>query len=401
MYPAILFALSLTLPGAPGESTLVGHACTVPFQEGSVQQKPLPDVPGSAIFNVRYPTDGSVLVTVDANNVVTDVQVEESLGNSDIDEAAISAAQKATFHSRKIDCMGVPTRFLATFHWSSDDFELSWAQISVADPIPQDRIDQAKAAIALPLTKAQDALRDDAIFGKCKAQSVDLPSESDVQKEFACVYRANDYRAAEVLGEALVDYGTRLNGDDSYWLANALYNRGNASKALPYAQASYSHLKSAQKERCQTDVDHCADLRRLLIEIEPTYRSKFAAEDNVLRAAERQAQAKASEAAREARADAAEAAREAAATAFSDNGSGIHSTEYFHVNGEWELDWSYDCSNVSGSGNFIVEVNGDVNDLLVNELGSGDSGTEYVHAGGDVYLKINSECDWTVKAVNE
>lgn len=115
------------------------------------------------------------------------------------------------------------------------------------------------------------------------------------------------------------------------------------------------------------------------------------------------AQAAREQAAQRAQEAAAERAREAAATVLNITGSGIHTTETFQVNDEWALAWSYDCSNFENSGNFIVNVEGDGSgyDAGVNELGSSNSGTEYFHHGGSVYLTINSECDWAVKAVNE
>ncbi len=209
--------------------------------------------------------------------------------------------------------------------------------------------------------------------------------------EFECAYKAGDYRAAEILGEALVGSGVKLGQVDLFWLANALYKRGNNAKALDYARLAYSHLNAKDKARCQANVNRCADLRRLLMAIKPSYRTRFAGEDSAIRDAQR-----------EAAAEAAEAAREAAAVAYSDSGDGIHSTEDFQVNSNWALEWSYDCTNFAqGTGNFIVDVKGDVEDVLVNQLGSTDSGVEYVHQGGDVYLEINSECSWTVKVVNQ
>jgi hypothetical protein len=232
-------------------------------------------------------------------------------------------------------------------------------------------------------------LSSDAVFRNCQIHSAAATTQ-DVLTEFACVYRARDYRAAELLGEALLHLGVNFDQRDLYWLANSFYKRGNNGQAMTYARQAYSRLSSKDKSRCQSNINRCAELRRLLVAIQPSYRVRFADEDSAIESARRETEV-----------EAAEATREAAATAFDDSGSGIHSTETFRVNGSWELQWSYDCSNFSDSGNFIVEVQGDVSDVLVNQLGSGDSGTEYVHRGGNVYLEINSECDWTVKAVNE
>lgn len=241
---------------------------------------------------------------------------------------------------------------------------------------------------------AEALLTSDAFFSSCQVHHVPADTKAtleDVQSEFQCSYRAHDYRAVEVLGEAMLQSRIKLDQQGLYWLANSFYKRDNTEKALEYAREAYSRLSSKDKARCQSNANHCAELRHLLASIEPSYRTRFAAEDSSIRAEKRQAAA-----------DAAEAAREAAATAFEDSGSGIHSTEAFHVNGSWELQWSYDCSSFSdGTGNFIVNVDGDVSDVLVSQLGSGDSGTEYVHHGGNVYFEINSECNWTVKALND
>jgi hypothetical protein len=79
------------------------------------------------------------------------------------------------------------------------------------------------------------------------------------------------------------------------------------------------------------------------------------------------------------------------------SGSGSHSTQSFTVPTNWTLAWSYDCSSLGSSGNFVVDVQG-ASVLGVNELGSGGSGTESYHSGGTVWLEINSECSWQVKA---
>ena len=79
------------------------------------------------------------------------------------------------------------------------------------------------------------------------------------------------------------------------------------------------------------------------------------------------------------------------------SGSGAHSTQTFTVPTNWTLAWSYDCSTFGSSGNFVVNVQG-ASVLGVNELGSGGSGTESYHSGGTVWLEINSECSWQVKA---
>ena len=79
------------------------------------------------------------------------------------------------------------------------------------------------------------------------------------------------------------------------------------------------------------------------------------------------------------------------------SGSGAHSTQAFTVPTNWNLAWSYDCSAFGSSGNFVVDVQG-ASVLGVNELGRGGSGTESYHSGGTVWLEIDSECSWQVKA---
>jgi hypothetical protein len=85
-------------------------------------------------------------------------------------------------------------------------------------------------------------------------------------------------------------------------------------------------------------------------------------------------------------------------------GSGTENTPKFTVTSTWELDYSFSCRNFGSSGNFMVfedggnDFNGvDVNDLAVSKTGStwayDDSGTHY--------LEIDSECNWTVKAIDQ
>jgi hypothetical protein len=82
------------------------------------------------------------------------------------------------------------------------------------------------------------------------------------------------------------------------------------------------------------------------------------------------------------------------------SGSGIQTTTKFTTPTTWTLNWSYTCSTAgTDSGNFIVTVNGATTDGGVNELGAGSSGVQHFHQGGNVYLGINSECSWTIKAV--
>ena len=92
-------------------------------------------------------------------------------------------------------------------------------------------------------------------------------------------------------------------------------------------------------------------------------------------------------------------------TRFSLSGSGTKNTTDFTVPDEWTLDYTYDCSNAGGQGNFQVfaynsDGSLDPNGPTVNELGAkGDSSTAAHNDAGSKYLTINSECSWTVKVV--
>ena len=86
-------------------------------------------------------------------------------------------------------------------------------------------------------------------------------------------------------------------------------------------------------------------------------------------------------------------------------GSGIQNTARFTVGGDgtWRLAWSYDCSALGSSGNFIVneDGDGDPNGANVNELGPGGHGSTYgYNDAGQHYLSVNSECSWAVAVIS-
>jgi hypothetical protein len=83
------------------------------------------------------------------------------------------------------------------------------------------------------------------------------------------------------------------------------------------------------------------------------------------------------------------------------NGSGIAKTQQFRTGSNWTLKYSYDCSNFGSSGNFSVTeyTNGQLNDVLVNELKAKNAGSTPVYDSGAHYLEINSECDFSIKVV--
>lgn len=81
-------------------------------------------------------------------------------------------------------------------------------------------------------------------------------------------------------------------------------------------------------------------------------------------------------------------------------GSGIKQSQKFTAAGDWDLEWSYDCTSFSGgTGNFQIYVYNSDNspvDVAANALGAKGSDVSHQHAGGTYYLKMNSECTWRV-----
>jgi hypothetical protein len=81
------------------------------------------------------------------------------------------------------------------------------------------------------------------------------------------------------------------------------------------------------------------------------------------------------------------------------SGSGSKTTAKFTAASDWDLNWSYDCSNFNNQGNFQVMIyNGDgsmsFSNAMVNELGASGSDVEHYHSSGTYYLVVNSECKW-------
>lgn len=83
-------------------------------------------------------------------------------------------------------------------------------------------------------------------------------------------------------------------------------------------------------------------------------------------------------------------------------GSGIKTTQRFQAPDEWAIAWSYDCSgSYGGNGNFQIYVKGDAMDVAANALGVSGHDVSYEHSGGSVYLEMNSECAWHVRAIGQ
>jgi hypothetical protein len=84
------------------------------------------------------------------------------------------------------------------------------------------------------------------------------------------------------------------------------------------------------------------------------------------------------------------------------SGNGTKTTQKFTAGGDWDLNWSYDCSNFGYQGNFIVMIydgNGSLSfsNTGINQLGMSDSGVEHYHNRGTYYLVVNSTCSWKVQ----
>jgi hypothetical protein len=81
-------------------------------------------------------------------------------------------------------------------------------------------------------------------------------------------------------------------------------------------------------------------------------------------------------------------------------GSGINKTPSFTTSGSWEIDWSYDCTNLGKSGSFQISVyesssNAQV-DVAAIALGAKGSDVAQEDQGGTYYLQVSSECNWHV-----
>jgi hypothetical protein len=90
---------------------------------------------------------------------------------------------------------------------------------------------------------------------------------------------------------------------------------------------------------------------------------------------------------------------------FTQSGSGTAQTSTFRVPSNWDLSWHYDCSNFGTTGNFLVQIFDyygnnstlDLDNQGVNQLGQSGTSVEHYHSGRNTkFLKIDSECAWTV-----
>jgi hypothetical protein len=81
-------------------------------------------------------------------------------------------------------------------------------------------------------------------------------------------------------------------------------------------------------------------------------------------------------------------------------GSGINKTPSFTTSGGWEIDWSYDCTNLGQSGSFQISVYESASnarvDIAAIALGAKGSDVAFEDQGGTYYLQVTSECNWHV-----
>jgi len=97
------------------------------------------------------------------------------------------------------------------------------------------------------------------------------------------------------------------------------------------------------------------------------------------------------------------AAKAVAKTVATFSGSGTQSTAPFTVSANWAVAYSFDCSNFGYKGNFIIMEDGSFSGAMdVNVLDIKKSGTSYAYGdAGTHYLKVTTECAWTIKVVDE
>lgn len=90
------------------------------------------------------------------------------------------------------------------------------------------------------------------------------------------------------------------------------------------------------------------------------------------------------------------------AVVFTTSGNGMKNTASFTTGPEWSVAYTFDCSNAGGTGNFILDLGGDMGDTLANALAAKGADTSYEHdKPGAHYLQVDSECDWTLKVSDD
>ena len=80
-------------------------------------------------------------------------------------------------------------------------------------------------------------------------------------------------------------------------------------------------------------------------------------------------------------------------------GSGSQETKQFTAGVDWDLEWSYDCSDTKAQGNFIVSVydakgRTSTDTPPVVQFGLKGSGVQHYHKAGVYFLGVRSSCTW-------
>jgi hypothetical protein len=85
------------------------------------------------------------------------------------------------------------------------------------------------------------------------------------------------------------------------------------------------------------------------------------------------------------------------------SGTGVQATPPFTVSSTWRLDYSFDCSSFGYAGNFIIMEDGGLAGAMdVNALAMSKAGSSYAYSdAGQHYIKVDSECSWTLKVIDE
>jgi hypothetical protein len=85
-------------------------------------------------------------------------------------------------------------------------------------------------------------------------------------------------------------------------------------------------------------------------------------------------------------------------------GFGEAQTAAFITTTNWSVTYIFNCSTLGSPGNFLMYVdntNGTANhDAGISSLALYGGETTHYHDSGEHYLRINSECSWTIKVVN-
>jgi hypothetical protein len=82
---------------------------------------------------------------------------------------------------------------------------------------------------------------------------------------------------------------------------------------------------------------------------------------------------------------------------------GAMGTKQFTAAGDWGFDWSYDCSKLKVSSNFIVSVYDSQGHVSADtppviQVGLKGNGTKQYHKPGTYFLGVNSRCEWHITA---